>query len=87
MKGELHIGNGGAILVQQQLGSNQAYAERRAHPNHLSSTYQCAAESESEQVEKLAIVASMREVLCATPSAQSVKPLREHSFASIGNMI
>ncbi len=32
--------------------------------------------------EKLAIVASMREVLCATPSAKYVDLLREHSFLS-----
>ena len=35
VKGELHVGTGGAIFVQQQLGSNRAYA-KRISPSNLS---------------------------------------------------
>ena len=64
VKGELHVRTGGAIFVQQQLGSNQAYAERMS-PQYV-------AESESERAGKVGnscryvqgVVCNTKRIIC-----------------------
>jgi len=52
VKGELHVGTGGALFVQQHLKSNQVYAERMS-PLNLSLENMHAAKSELEQAGKV----------------------------------
>jgi hypothetical protein len=52
VKGELHVGTGGALFVQQHFKSNQVYAERMSMLNS-SLEHRCAAKSELEQAGKV----------------------------------
>ncbi len=60
VKGELHVETGRAVFIQQQLGSNQVYAERMNQSNLtcLSTACWSAVESDMEWAGKVRYIFS-----------------------------